>query len=96
MPLSWSRAVQRYDENGHKIDFDHSEVEKATSSDLNDIKTLSYPSHGEFNFQRTEYETHGNHPNNGAIRIFLKTAKIDFDHSEVDKATSSDLNDIKI
>ena len=39
MSLSWSRAVQRYAENSHKIDFDHSEVDKVTSSDLNDIET---------------------------------------------------------
>ena len=84
MPLSWSRAVQRYADKWPYLDFDQSEVDKVTSSDLYKIKTYQCHYHGELNLQRTESKTHRNPPNNSAIRIFLKMAYLDFDHSEVD------------
>ena len=88
-------AQSEFCRKSHHLDFEHSEVDKATFSDLNNIKTSYYHCHGELTLQRAGSQDHGNPPNNCAILNFLKIANIDFDHSELDKVTSSDLNIIK-
>ena len=68
-------AQSEFCRKSHHLDFDHSEVDKATFSDLNNIKTSYYHCHGELTLQRAGSQDHGNPPNNCAILNFLKTAK---------------------